>query len=523
LIVPMRSSRHENTPRGPAAVLAAAAACAVAIAFPVAASGQAPGTPATPIPGPLEGSAPQFEGAPATPDPIRARRIPRHPFMAPNGRSNLHNDAFQSDAYWVGGPLGRDPVVRSTMFARECASVAFDRRGRIVTICVGLDRPVLAILDPATLETIAAHPLPPRQASGDNPFTDFSGGGYFYLDHRDRAVIPTTTARLRIVAVRGDELRPVADYDLGPAVGAGAKVISALPDWEGRIWFAATNGVVGWIDPADGSIHADDFGERISNSFAVGQGGGVFVVTDEAMYRLEAGRDGPSTVWRRGYRNTGEQKSGQTSPGSGTTPTLLRRRYVAITDNADPLGVLVLDRARKPKRRRLVCRIPVLERGKGSTDQSLIGIGRAIVVENNYGYEGPSSTGLGATTEPGLERIDIRPRRRQVRDPSRNCRSRWFSDEIAPSVVPKVSLTNGLLYTYTKPAQEDGGDPWYLTALDFRTGETRFKILAGYGLGFNNNYAPVTIGPDGSAYVGVLGGIVRVADGAAQATRGGGR
>ena len=28
-------------------------------------------------------------------------------------------------------------------------------------------------------------------------------------------------------------------------------------------------------------------------------------------------------------------------------------------------------------------------------------------------------------------------------------------------------------------------------------------------MGYNNNYAPVTLGPDGAAYVGVLGGLVR--------------
>jgi hypothetical protein len=31
-------------------------------------------------------------------------------------------------------------------------------------------------------------------------------------------------------------------------------------------------------------------------------------------------------------------------------------------------------------------------------------------------------------------------------------------------------------------------------------------------VGYNNNYAPVTLGPDGAAYVGVLGGLVRLAD-----------
>jgi hypothetical protein len=39
-----------------------------------------------------------------------------------------------------------------------------------------------------------------------------------------------------------------------------------------------------------------------------------------------------------------------------------------------------------------------------------------------------------------------------------------------------------------------------------------FKQLAGEGLGYNNNYAPVTIGPEGSAYVGTLGGLVELKD-----------
>jgi hypothetical protein len=39
-----------------------------------------------------------------------------------------------------------------------------------------------------------------------------------------------------------------------------------------------------------------------------------------------------------------------------------------------------------------------------------------------------------------------------------------------------------------------------------------WRRLAGEGLGFNNNYAPVTIAPNGAAYVGVLGGLVNFRD-----------
>ena len=78
--------------------------------------------------------------------------------------------------------------------------------------------------------------------------------------------------------------------------------------------------------------------------------------------------------------------------------------------------------------------------------------------------------------------------------------------------MPKLSAANGIVYTYTKDPQPDDQDAWYLTALDFRTGKTLYKRLGGEGLGHNNNYAPITLGPDGTAYVGVLGGLIGLRD-----------
>ena len=85
--------------------------------------------------------------------------------------------------------------------------------------------------------------------------------------------------------------------------------------------------------------------------------------------------------------------------------------------------------------------------------------------------------------------------------------------EAVSSVVPKLALGSGIVYTYTKPGG-DPSDPWFLTALDYRTGATIYDALAGAGPLFNNNYAPISIGPDGTAYIGVLGGIVSLRDAA---------
>ena len=70
--------------------------------------------------------------------------------------------------------------------------------------------------------------------------------------------------------------------------------------------------------------------------------GAVYIVTTRALYRFEAAADGtPRTVWREAYRNTGTLKPGQASAGSGTTPTVMSGGRIAITDNADPMNVVV--------------------------------------------------------------------------------------------------------------------------------------------------------------------------------------
>jgi hypothetical protein len=166
------------------------------------------------------------------------------------------------------------------------------------------------------------------------------------------------------------------------------------------------------------------------------------------------------------------------------------------------MNVVVYKRAAQVEGSRVVCKVPVFKKGASNTDQSLIATPTSIVTENNYGYSVPA-TQEGKTTTPGLERIDL---------DANGCRKVWHSDQIAPSVVPKLSLANGIVYTYTKPENPEGDDGWYLTALDFATGKTLWSALAGEGLGYNNNYAPVTLGPDGAAYVGTLGGLVRLAD-----------
>jgi hypothetical protein len=69
------------------------------------------------------------------------------------------------------------------------------------------------------------------------------------------------------------------------------------------------------------------------------------------------------------------------------------------------------------------------------------------------------------------------------------------------------------LYVYTYEQLPDEEYTWYLTAVDFGTGETVFSVPTGEGLDYTNFGPPLIIGPDGTAYLGTMGGLLRIQEG----------
>jgi hypothetical protein len=452
------------------------------------------------------------EGIPA-PQPTIA---PQNPFLAPNPNSNIHNDTWMTDAYQRRGPLGSSLAATSGgMSPALCGSLTFDSRGRIVAVCPSLvAAPQVRIINPNTLAIIATYTLPNSpDPPGTKPYQNFSGGGYFFLGGRDRIWVPTKTDHIFVIAesANGGSLVKKRDYDLTGVLNESTqRITSALPDFAGRIWFVSKQGgVVGTVDRDSGEIHVKRLGEEIENSFAVGRHG-VFIVSDKRMYRFEAAGNGaPRIVWKAGYPNSGIVKPGQVDAGSGTTPTIMSGGYVAITDNADPMDVVVYRTARnlQPGQSRTVCRVPVFKPGASATENSLLTAGRSLIVENNYGYQDPFGPNTGAVTQPGFARVDLR------RD-GNGCRKVWTNhDARAPTVVPKLSTKTGLIYAYTRPPDPSGSEGYYWTAIGFHTGRTIWQRYAGSGLAYNNNYAGLAIGSAGRLYLGTTGGLVTLRDG----------
>lgn len=75
-----------------------------------------------------------------------------------------------------------------------------------------------------------------------------------------------------------------------------------------------------------------------------------------------------------------------------------------------------------------------------------------------------------------------------------------------------VDVPDDRCLVHEKEPNALGIDAWYLTAVDFRAGERRRRTLTGTGPAYDNNWVPITIGPDGTEYAGVFNGIFAVRD-----------
>jgi len=242
------------------------------------------------------------------------------------------------------------------------------------------------------------------------------------------------------------------------------------------------------------------------------------VVTDYALYRLEKkcnefrpkhhrkkSMSRLRVSWRTEYNRGKRIKPGQNQQGSGTTPTCFNdfdgNQFVTIADNADPyMHVLIFGRNRGDliAQQAVFLKLPY----KNACENSLIAVNHSVLIENNYGNFNIASTLGPKTTQPGISRVDFKL----------NGESSlvWENYTISiPSVVSQMSTRDGLIYTYAKDAIG-----WYFAAVDYKTGQLIEKMpiprtgIFAIGALANNFYGGIGIGPNGTIYAGVFGGIL---------------
>ena len=97
------------------------------------------------------------DGSPGKEWVIAHEAVPQHPFLAPNGRSNMHNDAYMTDTYEIDGPSGVNPEVDMISYADDvntCVTLAFDSQDRIFTTSAAMLEYKILLLDPQSLQVL---------------------------------------------------------------------------------------------------------------------------------------------------------------------------------------------------------------------------------------------------------------------------------------------------------------------------------------------------------------------------------
>lgn len=454
---------------------------------------------------------------------------PANPYTAANGAATMHGDAESSDASPYPGPgIGGGGVhVQVTTLAAACPTLLQGSDGLPVALCTSIlgRNPTVYLLDPSTGASLASLKL----AAGN-----LFGGVYAYMDKHNRIVLFDAAGDLLRIGhayVAGHwSLEIESSISTAKAIDARCAsvcggVVGLAPDWLGRVWFATTDGVAGYVNPSTRAVRTIvlGHGEQVANSISTAPQG-VAIATDHALYLLDATRKGaPRIVWRYGYDRGPARKPGQLSWGTGSTPSFFGprngTRYLTITDNASPdEHLLVFDteprRGRLASKPDLVCKVPVLAPGPSGTENAPVGSGRSVFIASTYGYPypalpagAPPSVPATAPFTGGITRVDLNAS-------GHGCHTVW-QDTVRSAAVPRLDVPDGILYTVQRtdlldPTGTSDLDAYSSVAIDAATGAVLHSTLIGAGYLSDTLQLALTIVPGRVMYQGTITGIDRI-------------
>lgn len=405
----------------------------------------------------------------------------------------------------------------------------------------------------------------PQVEEQAGPGTVSPSGAYNILD-ADGNLVVAQAQSLQVFAdsIAGDAESPISklvDLPLPPDAQCRPgedELVGITMTHSGHVVFATKLGVVGSVPRqpdrmtpehlqvlslngdacTDDAIATEDL-EAVSNSIAADEEGGVYVVTDQLMHRIDLDpRDGSLSMgWSSDYP-TGDGGGIRLGDGSGSTPSLMgtgaEDEFVVITDGQDLMHLTLLWRDAVPEDwepltnevtgeqldPRVACHVPIRfgdpEATESASEQSVLVRGQsAVVVNNAQPYEDafaqvpprmqpllPLVSGVPTNEPRGMERVDWDPE-------TRTCSSTWANPDVAiPNGIPTMSAETGLFYGV---GSRDG--VWTLEAVDYATGEEQFHVDLGPFPGQNSFYAATTIGPGGEIWTGTFGGVIRLRPG----------
>lgn len=371
----------------------------------------------------------------------------------------------------------------------------------------------------------------------DNTFFTVDGTTLLAYEDKDRGNINSDIRLRSSFALPQMILRGDAKTD--PIVGMNLL-------WDGNLAVATKLGTVAVVSRDFSSYWSVQLGgaqgEEVSNSIAVGENGGIYVVTAEAMYRVQwtgsrLSLNNSDGAWRADYEigadNTG---SGRLGAGSGSTPSLMGTgnddRFVVITDGQVLSHLVLLWRDQIPadwqqlpgtKSRRIAAQVPVnfgdpLRQATMSEQSVLVRGYGAVVVSNDYrntdllpGTSGNdlidnlvngitvALSGFEAHQPYGVHKFQWNPSTRKLD-------TAWVNPNTScPNGIPTMSARSNMFYCI---GARYGA--WTVEGLDWETGENRFQKLIGWNPLFNSFYAGTQIGSGGRIVSGTTFGVMEL-------------
>jgi len=301
--------------------------------------------------------------------------------------------------------------------------------------------------------------------------------------------------------------------------------------YDGMLIFYSVFGMVGVVDrsldPDTAQFVQLPEEEYIGNQIACDENGGIYIVTQTQMHRVqwtgkELTLDPNKGAWSAEYEG-GVAKGRKLQEGSGASPTLMgvgdQDKFVVITDGKQIMNLALFWRDEIPddweqipgtKDRRIAAQVPITygfpDMDFTWSEQSVLVRGYSAFVVNDVLKEYHPNTVVNVVMsgEPdrapyGSEKFTWDPQTRQLK-------SDWSNQEISiPNCIPTMSSGSNMVYVI---GQREG--MWTLEAIDWDTGESAWYDEIGDKSRHNSAYAAIQIGPDGAIYYPTFWGIMRI-------------
>ena len=322
-------------------------------------------------------------------------------------------------------------------------------------------------------------------------------------------------------------IRVLRSLDSKTFIPEGDSITGLVMTYDGQLVVLGTRSVSVVSRSFTGTVHTVLLGEDefVSNSAAVDENGGIYVVSDKRMHKLvwtgstlsENPADG---AWVSDYP-TGDTYPTIFGSGSGATPTLMGfgndpDKLVVITDGKKRMSMVAFWREAIPSgftdriagTLPITCGLPVTTEYIQS-DQS--------VAVNNYGAFVVNNVGTGAGT--GVPLTDALARGPVLESPvgvervewntaTHSWQSVWTRADISSNtMIPAISSATNTVYTngYFR-----GNGGWKVVGMDWNSGVTVHTTTFGDNICGNGVYAQIEFMPDGDLLMNSILGPTRV-------------